>query len=208
MPDFPSSLILDDLGRLVLNYRLIRPQSSPDRAEPSMSISLRVNWILLSLVPCWLTSACDSDEDGTARVPGDVSEAVEQHLWGAGYYSGGDWEPDFNDGAFYGIAFYIREGLEQGNAEYVERAGETMTWNASILQRACREPLSYFAVNLDTVVMAMLGSIEYVAATGEIQHLPPELPHVRPGPAEAGDREGGLLQRTEGGLAVCRGVPL
>ena len=137
-----------------------------------MSISLRVNWILLSLVLCWLASACDSDEESTTRVPGDVSEAVEQHLWGAGYYSGGDWEPDFNDGAFYGIAFYIREGLEQGNAEYVERAREMMTFNAGILQRARREPLSYFAVNLDAVIMAMLGSIEYAAATGETQYLP------------------------------------
>ena len=120
-----------------------------------MSTSLRVKTLLLSLVLWCVVCACDSGVDRTGEVPGDVSEAVEHHMWDAGYYEGGDWDPDFNDGAFYGTAFYVREGLDQGNTDYIERVGEAMAFNEGILQRARREPLSYFADNLDVVIMAM-----------------------------------------------------
>ncbi len=137
--------------------------------------SLCAKPFLLSLVLSCLACACDSGEDrgsgGAGQAQPGVPEAVEDNLWAGGYYSGGDWEPDYNDGNFYGTAFYVRQGLEQGNAEYLERAREMMVFNAGILQRARREPLSYFAVNLDAVIMAILGSIEYMAATGEMQYL-------------------------------------
>jgi hypothetical protein len=47
-----------------------------------------------------------------------------------------------------------------------------MAFNAGILRRALMEPLSYFSENLDAVIMAMLGGIEYAAATGDFGHLP------------------------------------
>jgi len=137
---------------------------------------LRLHMSLWSLVLCCLVCACDADQDGGADGTGperiEVSQAVDRHLWDGGYYVGGDWDPDFNDGAFYGTAYYIRQGLEQGNTAYVNRAEEMMAFNAGILRRALQEPLSYFAMNLDAVAMAMLGSIEYAAATGEPRSLP------------------------------------
>ncbi len=136
-----------------------------------MSSAVHRYSLLSSLVLCCLVLACDSGEEGRGPFQGDVTQAVESHLWGGGYYSGGDWEPDFNDGAFYGTAFYVREGLDQGNVGYVGRAGEAMDFNAGILERARREPLSYFAENLDVVIMAMLGAIEYAAATGDVERM-------------------------------------
>jgi hypothetical protein len=136
-----------------------------------MPTCLQLRILLLIPLVSLLASACDSGGKGTAGDSGGVPGAVEQHLWGAGYYSGGDWDPDFNDGSFYGTAFYVRRGLDQDNAAYVKRAGEMMAFNAGILQRARRRPLSYFSVNLDAVMMAMLGGIEYMAATGEREVL-------------------------------------
>ncbi len=90
--------------------------------------SLCAKPFLLSLVLSCLACACDSGEDrgsgGAGQAQPGVPEAVEDNLWAGGYYSGGDWEPDYNDGNFYGTAFYVRQGLEQGNAEYLERARE------------------------------------------------------------------------------------
>lgn len=141
-----------------------------------MSGVLRFHMLLWSLVLWCLACGCDSGRAGGADGTGpggiEVSQAVEQHLWDGGYYAAGDWQQDFNDGAFYGTAYYIREGLERGNTAYVERAKEMMAFNTGILRRALREPLSYFAVNLDAVVMAMLGEIEYAAATGDSRRLP------------------------------------
>lgn len=137
---------------------------------------LRFHLFLWSLIVCLGCCGCGSDPDGgvdgTGPAGASVSRAVDRHLWDGGYFAGGDWQQDFNDGAFYGTGYYIREGLEHGNAAYVERAGEMMAFNAGILRRALREPLSYFAANLDAVVMAILGGIEYAAATGDSGHLP------------------------------------
>jgi len=112
-------------------------RSSHDDAESSMSAVFCIPMFLLSMVLGFLGPACDSGEDsgsaGTGQTGVSVSEAIEQNLWNGGYYSAGEWEQDFNDGAFYGTAYSIRQGLEQGNTAYVERAGERMAFNAGIL---------------------------------------------------------------------------
>ncbi len=78
----------------------------------------------------------------------------------------GDWKEDWGDGAFFGLAFYAREGAESGNDEYLVIADELYQRNLQLIRD---EDLLTGDVN--EIAMSLLGLLEYMAATGDTGDL-------------------------------------
>jgi hypothetical protein len=83
----------------------------------------------------------------------------------------GHWAQDFGDAAFWGPAFFIRAGLPDQRQDYLDRAAAGLAHDLEIIDEANSDG-GYFLQNLEEVVMAAFGAIEYLAATGERDDLP------------------------------------
>ena len=85
-------------------------------------------------------------------------------------YLDGDWLEDFGDAAFWGPAFLIRVGSAEGQEDYLATANEAYERNLEILRKATGD-IGYFMDELDEVLMAALGAIEIISATGDTEGL-------------------------------------
>lgn len=96
-------------------------------------------------------------------------EEVRVHALGHDYLDG-DWLEDFGDAAFWGPAFLIRVGSAEDREDYLAVADEAFQRNLAVLRQATGD-LGYFMDSLDEVLMAALGVIEVLAATGDTAGL-------------------------------------
>jgi hypothetical protein len=114
---------------------------------------------LLGLVLC----ACEGE---SKNVPPFRHQAFYQELKGYAedfLVVDGDWKEDFDDGAFYGPAFYAQAGETEDDDAFRQRAGEAYQDNLAVVRAV--ENLTEADVN--DLAMSLLGMIEYVDATGD-----------------------------------------
>lgn len=78
-------------------------------------------------------------------------------------FVGGDWKADFDDGAFYGPAFYAQAGKTENNAAFLQKAEQAYQDNLAVVRAV--ENLTDADVN--DLAMSLLGLIEYIDATGD-----------------------------------------
>jgi hypothetical protein len=78
----------------------------------------------------------------------------------------GDWTEDLGDAPFYGTGFYARMAQESGDEEARLIAEAARDYNIFVLQDAAGD-INFFLANLEEVIMAALGLIEYADATGD-----------------------------------------
>ncbi len=78
----------------------------------------------------------------------------------------GDWKEDWGDGAFFGLAFYAREGTESGDEAYLAVADELYQRNLSVIRDQ-----DLLTGDVNEISMSLLGLIEYMAATGDTSAL-------------------------------------
>lgn len=83
---------------------------------------------------------------------------------------GGEWEQHNGDPPFYGTAFYARAGATQARTDYQAIAALSRSHALSVIHRAAAER-PYFLANLEEVMMAALGLIEYTAQTDDRSYL-------------------------------------
>lgn len=86
-------------------------------------------------------------------------------------FADGQWEWDQGDGRFYGTAFYAHRGHEDDVAEYRAIAEQARDHNIVLVDRANGD-FAFFVDNLEEVVMAALGLIEYASVTGDESFMP------------------------------------
>jgi hypothetical protein len=78
----------------------------------------------------------------------------------------GDWKEDFGDAAFYGPGFYVQVGKLTNNLAYLERARVAHERNLRVLREQ-----SLLTGDANEIIMAALGVVEYLSATGDRQGL-------------------------------------
>ncbi|MBW1810454.1 MAG: hypothetical protein JRJ19_14835 [Deltaproteobacteria bacterium] len=122
--------------------------------------------ILLIGLTMVVLSGCSSSAPGLPEFKhqtlyDELQECATQFL-----YLDGEWLEDFDDGAFYGPAFYAQAGETQDNQTYRDLGKQAADRNRGVFQGA---DLLNGDVNL--IVMAALGMIEYMAATLDLTAL-------------------------------------
>jgi hypothetical protein len=85
-------------------------------------------------------------------------------------FADGDWTEDLGDAPFYGAGFYARIAEEENDEEARTIAEAARDYNISVLQNAGGD-INYFMANLEEVIMAALGLIEYADATGDTSFI-------------------------------------
>lgn len=129
--------------------------------------------ILIALFCCLLSCASeekanDGDEKGQTGFHDfyvKIQEAVlEYHI------QSGDWEDDFGDAAYYGLAFYVNAGESYDRDDYREIARQAKERNIKVIRDA-KNNFVYFIEQLEEVLMAELGLIEYVSVTGDTSFM-------------------------------------
>jgi hypothetical protein len=83
----------------------------------------------------------------------------------------GDWQLDFGDAAFYGLAYHLRAGLAGERPDHMALAEAALARNLALVELA-NEDTGIFLDQLDEVLMALLGLIEVMSLTGEQDMLP------------------------------------
>lgn len=78
----------------------------------------------------------------------------------------GEWMEDFDDGAFYGPAFFALAGKSTSNQAYLELAATAEARNLEVIRSA-----NLLTGDTNLIVMAALGAVEYMAATGDREGL-------------------------------------
>jgi rhamnogalacturonyl hydrolase YesR len=78
----------------------------------------------------------------------------------------GEWEQHYGDAPFYATAFYVRAGQSQQRADFGALAAASKRHSLAVLRQA-RKDRAFLLSNLEEVMMAGLGLIEYAAQTGE-----------------------------------------
>jgi len=111
-----------------------------------------------------------SCETSKAITNGDMVESIETMAWSSDYQSG-QWEPDWDDAAFYGPAFYGRVGWEENRADYQERAEEALQRNLTITQEALAGPADQFLEGMTEILYGMLGAMDVMVASGDMTPL-------------------------------------
>jgi hypothetical protein len=122
-----------------------------------MKLSSRV---LLAVV--LLAGSCGETKRPTNE---DVAASVEEMAWVEGY-ADGQWEPDWDDAAFYGPAFYARVGWQDGREDYQQRAREAVEHNLGVLRDAAGSS-DAFLENMTEILYGTLGIMDYMAASGD-----------------------------------------
>ena len=113
-------------------------------------------------------AGCPSSNDADGFPYHDFHMELKASMWEIGYHDG-EWDEDFGDAAYYGLAYYVRTGMA-GNETDLARAREVMRRNLTEI-RTANEDYIYFIEFLDEIMMAALGMIEYMAATGDTEPL-------------------------------------
>ncbi len=110
-------------------------------------------------------SEVENEEDTILPTPYD--EFYKQIQEDAFHFemSGGKWLEEFGDAAYYGLAFYIHAGKDYKRDEYLDRAEQVKAYDLDVIERGSSDGI-YFLDNLEEVIMATLGIIEYVSVTG------------------------------------------
>ena len=128
-----------------------------------------------AVVAC-LLSACG--EEAEPRSWGPMYAEVEDWLWTVGEdddalgdYQDGDWDPDWDDAPFYGLAFYASAGWSQGDAEYQQRAREAAAHNLEMARAGLEDLTGEFLENISGILYGTLGLIDYIAASGDTTGL-------------------------------------
>ncbi len=101
-----------------------------------------------------------------------MCDSVETMAWPGGGYADGVWEPDWDDAAFYGPAYYSRAGWEEGRADYQARATEAVERNLALAEEGLSGPSAVFVNTLTELLYGVMGVIEYMDASGDTTPLP------------------------------------
>ncbi|MBI5502536.1 MAG: hypothetical protein HY907_19990 [Deltaproteobacteria bacterium] len=102
---------------------------------------------------------------------GTMFEEVERMSWDSDYVDG-RWEPDWDDAAFYGPAYYARVGWERGDETYRQRARDGVRHNLDeIIGTAVAGGVSAVADNMTEVLYAVLGVLDYMEVSGDLSGL-------------------------------------
>jgi hypothetical protein len=122
------------------------------------------------LLPAFLIVCCTSSEtikDGGVPEPSydPFYRELAASLWNL-TVTGGDWADDQGDAAYYGLAYYINVGALENNAEYKARADGSRLRDLQIVRKA-NDDINYLLNNLEELLMAELGLIEYMHVTGD-----------------------------------------
>lgn len=122
--------------------------------------------------------SCDDGATPAEHPWGAMYEELERWIWTAGDdddplgdYHDGDWDPDWDDAPFYGLAFYATAGWEEENAEYQARAREAAEHNLRMARAGLADPLGEFMENVSAILYGTLGMIDYIAASGDDSNL-------------------------------------
>ena len=117
-----------------------------------------VFFLLFSLMSWSCSSGGDKVPDFEHReLYLDLQACAEKFL-----FEEGEWVEDFDDGAFYGPAFYARAGKTEGKQAYSEMAAEAHARNLELVDGA-----NLLTGDVNMIVMAALGMVEYIGATGD-----------------------------------------
>jgi hypothetical protein len=98
-------------------------------------------------------------------------EGIEAMAWN-GDYQNGQWEPDWDDAAFYGPAFYARTGWEENREDYKQRAAEGVQRNLALARSCLDGSTDIFAANMTELLYGTLGIMDYMVASGDESGLP------------------------------------
>ncbi len=120
--------------------------------------------LFLLLVP--LTTACQDDPPREVPFRHHALYEQVQTCTPAFAMIDGDWKEDFGDAAFYGPAFFAHAGTEKKDAALLETARLTTERNLTVIM----EP-DLVTGDTNEMIMATLGLIEYIDATGATEHL-------------------------------------
>lgn len=83
----------------------------------------------------------------------------------------GDWADDQGDAAYYGVAFYVSAGTSEHRSDFLDKAKKGRQHDL-VLIRGANGDLSTLMNNLEENLMAVLGLIEHMAATGDTKVMP------------------------------------
>ncbi len=122
--------------------------------------------ISVILLPALLFGSCSSSSD---NLPVFEQQQFYQDLQDCSsdfLVVSGEWMEDFDDGAFYGPAFFAWAGKEDGNQAYLDLAAVAETKNLELIHTA-----DLLTGDVNLIIMAALGTVEYMAATGEREGL-------------------------------------
>ena len=146
---------------------------SPMTTRSKTTASLLALLILLAPI-----SSCNDDPEPEAHPWGEMYGEVEDWLWTVheddvemGDYHEGDWDPDWDDAPFYGLAYYANVGFDQGNVEYQARAREAAEHNLGDAQAGLDDLTGEFMNNISAILYGSLGMIDYIAASGDDSRL-------------------------------------
>ncbi|MFC1609492.1 hypothetical protein ACFL6C_00910 [Myxococcota bacterium] len=119
------------------------------------------------LIVVVLLAACSSEPERKPPPPfrhNDFYAALQNHAESFTLVEG-DWKEDYGDAPFYGAAFYAQEGTTSANQAHLQRADQVHTRNREVIRDAL------LMGDTNEILMAMLGMIEHIAATGDHTHM-------------------------------------
>ena len=128
-------------------------------------------WIVAVLCTGLFGSACRNDY--VATLPTKLDDFYLRLRHDADHFPrhDGEWQEHNGDPPFYGTAFYVRAGTTQARPDYLTIAKESRDYSLKIVRQAATDR-PFFLDNLEEVMMAALGLVEYTAQTGDQDALP------------------------------------
>jgi len=123
----------------------------------------RTSWILLVAL---VLSGCKTDAESA---PPFRHQDLYSHLQQCAEdftLIDGDWKEDFGDAAFYGPAFYVQAGKTEGNQSWLDLAAVAHERNMRLIRDE-----DLMTGDTNEILMASMGMIEYMSATGDLEHL-------------------------------------
>ena len=130
------------------------------KSDDPASGSSRHGWPLVVLGVFILVMGCQSeDSNGSKSALQMYYETLmtDVSTWG---YNNGEWTEDFGDGAAFGAMYFANVAASGGDAQHLDYATETRTYNLSVVKQA-GDDLGWALENLEEVFMASQGLLEY-----------------------------------------------
>jgi hypothetical protein len=119
-------------------------------------------------------SAADAEppRDPPPPLPTDLADFERELALASGAFrvEDGEWLEDYGDAPFYALAFFARAGEEEDDGGYRMRAAETRAHNLAVVADGIADT-EYYLANLEEVLMAGLGLLEQIDATGDRSDL-------------------------------------
>jgi len=122
--------------------------------------------LLVVFLAAALSGGCSSNSEGLPAFEQQQFYLALQDCAAKFLDVSGQWMEDFDDGAFYGPAFFAWAGKTEGNQDYLDLAAAAETRNLGVIRTA-----NLLTGDVNLIVMAALGTVEYMAATGEREGL-------------------------------------